>query len=67
MKKEKDKIRIDKAINNLPEVKEILCGIPHPVESMASKGFTLADYVEWMFQNAGNSGKIKTCRIVESF
>jgi hypothetical protein len=48
----------------LDSKRKALAARPHPNDYHAKKGATLLDYVEWMFANAGNSGKCQAARIV---
>jgi hypothetical protein len=45
-------------------VRTVLAAIPHPRQYWADQGQTLLDSVEWFMSNAGNSGKLKTARMV---
>lgn len=38
---------------------------PHPVKWRAEQGGTLRDYVEWVFGNAGHSGKFSVTKMIE--
>lgn len=49
---------------NSPEVSSKLVTLPHPYKWQADKGFTMADYVNWMSKNAGNKGKLETIKTV---
>lgn len=46
-------------------VREALNARPHPMEWRAENGDTLLSWALWMMGNAGNSGRIRVCRIVE--
>lgn len=46
-------------------VRKILAGIPHGYGWAADQGMTRLDQVEWMIDNAGNSGKIRMLRLVK--
>jgi hypothetical protein len=45
-------------------VRATLAAMPHPRKYWADQGQTLLDSVEWFMSNAGNSGKLKTARMV---
>lgn len=66
MTKARDDARIEAAMDRLADVEAALRAQPHPVAFMAERGMTLFDSVEWTFRNAGNAGKIRAARIVES-
>lgn len=68
-KAKRDAVRIESALENLKDesFRDFLRQQPHPYGYMADKGLTMLDFCEFMFENAGNSGKIKACRKVESF
>lgn len=40
---------------------------PHPFRSLAEKGRTLLDYVEWSFANAGHRGRLGAAKTVERY
>jgi len=40
---------------------------PHPTKWLADDGKTLADYCEWLFANAGQSGQLRAAMIVENY
>ena len=63
--KQRDADRIEAAKATFANIRYRMVDTPHPNEWRASKGDTLADYVEWMFKNAGNAGKIKMARLIE--
>lgn len=39
-----------------------IAALPHPNAHLASQGKTLADYAAWIWENAGNSGKLSLIR-----
>jgi hypothetical protein len=68
-KKAKDRAMVQTAragFESIPVVRFLLEKQPHPDSRMASWGKTMADYVEWMFLNAGLSGQVQAAKIVES-
>jgi hypothetical protein len=67
-KKVKDRVRVQAAITTMDTdtmVQSALGSQPHPYQSMASQGKTMADYVAWMFLNAGLTGQVQAAKIVE--
>lgn len=62
---EKEEIRIQKSKNNLDKVADSLSQKPHPDMYYASKNQTMLDYVNFMFQCAGHSGRLKAARIID--
>ena len=46
-------------------IQEALNAQPHPMEWRAENGEKLLSWALWMMDNAGNSGRIRVCRIVE--
>lgn len=54
--------RIEKGRELMASRSADLAAHPHP---RGRKGETLLDWAEWMFENAGNAGKIKVCRAIE--
>jgi len=60
--------RILRALDALaePEVKAALAARPHPQPWGAAKGLTLADWADWMFRNAGRTGRVKVARAIEA-
>lgn len=63
--RKRDTARISAAQQALADYPATFEAEPHPNPWRAEKGDTLADYCEWMFRNAGNAGKIRTCRLIE--
>lgn len=63
----RDAARIEAAAQLLREEKVITAftASPHPHAWHAAKGKTLMDWAQWMFQNAGTSGKITVARQIE--
>ena len=59
----RDVARIERAKTHLDDL--ALTSQPHPNAYRASQGETLSDYCLWMFSNAGSTGKITVCRIIE--
>lgn len=53
-----------RAVTAYPAALPSLSAQPHPNASMAAKGATLADYVNWMYDNAGRTGKVAAAKIV---
>lgn len=51
-------------LENSPEIRSALAALPHPNEYYAAQGRTLLDYVNFMFQNGGNSGRLQAVRIL---
>ena len=45
-------------------LRELLASKPHP-QRWRDKGRSLLDSVEWMMDNAGHAGRIKTVRLIE--
>lgn len=64
---EKDTARIVKtrALLTSDAVRAALVARPHINAHMAGKGLTLLDWAEWMLVNAGTSGRLDVCRVVE--
>lgn len=50
-----------------PEVKKLLALKPHPSQSFADEGKSLLDYVNFMFDAAGNKGKMQTVELLCKF
>jgi hypothetical protein len=46
-----------------PSIRERLAGEPHP---LFKDGRTLADYVDWLRSNAGNSGRLRAAKFVNN-
>jgi hypothetical protein len=65
-KKVKDQARVQAAMERLQFVRGSLAEQPHPSKYLASQGKTRLDYVRWMFDNAGLSGRVQAAKIVES-
>lgn len=65
-KAERDAVRIDAALAALPSVADKLANQPHPYAYLAEQGKNALGFVQWMLVNAGTSGKLKACRIVEA-
>lgn len=61
--KARESARIDAAMNCSDAVRDALDAEPHPTRA----GLTLRDWVGFMFQNAGHTGKLKAARVVERF
>lgn len=61
---EKLQTRIKSAKAILDSDSNLLADMPHPSEWR--KEDSLRDYVNWMFENAGNSGMTRACRIIEN-
>ena len=51
--------------NACSKLRDLACSLPHPNAGMAHDGLTLADYIVWMFDNAGHSGLLKVARVIE--
>lgn len=64
MKRDRDLARIAEAKAALPKAYS-LCGKPHPNEYRASLGETLMQYVGWLLDNGGMSGRLRAARMVE--
>lgn len=67
-KKVKDQARVQASIQTFDtntRVQSALGSQPHPYQNMASQGKTMADYVSWMFLNAGLTGQVQAAKIVE--
>jgi hypothetical protein len=60
-----------KKIAELPVLIELhrtaMGSVPHPRKDKAADGFTMLDWAEWMFENAGNSGKCKMHSALKKF
>ena len=56
--------KISAAEANLGAAADVLKARPHPNKFQASKGATMYDYVAWLLQNAGNSGKLRAAKII---
>ncbi len=65
--KERETARIAAALETLKTRREIFEAFPHPKAWAAEKGQTLADSLEWMFEHAGHTGKMKVTRQIEKF
>jgi hypothetical protein len=50
----------------IAENKENYSKLPHPNKWVAEKGKTLNDYIEWMMEKAGTSGKIRLLKTLQS-
>ena len=64
----KDSARIEAArllYDQEQRIRETLSTYPHPNAFFAEQGHTEASYVEWMLQNAGNSGQVAAARRIE--
>ncbi len=48
----------------LPHVRPSLAALPHPSALLAGRGATLADYVEYLSQFGGRTGKVKAARLI---
>lgn len=64
-KQAKDDLRVEAARVKLQDVKESLASEPHPFAYLADKGKTLLDYVEWLLENGGRSGKVRAAKMIE--
>lgn len=66
-KAKRDNARIDatRALLAQDNVRADLAAQPHPKDFMAAKGFTLADWADWMMVNAGTKGRLEVCKLVE--
>lgn len=51
-------------LENSSDIQSALAALPHPNEYYASQGRTLLDYVNYMFQNGGNTGRLQAVRIL---
>jgi hypothetical protein len=60
------KAKAKAASERLQFVRGSLAEQPHPSKYLASQGKTRLDYVRWMFDNAGLSGRVQAAKIVES-
>lgn len=47
------------------ELRKLLDSKPHPQKWRRERGETLLDSIEWMMDNAGHAGRIKTVRKIE--
>lgn len=65
-KAKRDSARIDRCRASLSDfsVRERLTRQPHP---KSWEGKTLLDWAEWMMQNAGTTGCLAVCRIIEAY
>ena len=63
-KKATDAARIKAARESLPRAESLRLA-PHPTAWGAANGKTMADWCEWMFANAGTTGKLNAARVVE--
>ena len=63
-KKAADAARIKAARESLPRAESLRLA-PHPTAWGAANGKTMADWCEWMFVNAGTTGKLNAARVVE--
>lgn len=61
--KARESARIEAAMNCDAATRLALEAEPHPTRD----GLTLRDWVGFMFQNAGHTGKLKAARVVERF
>ena len=61
-KKANDQARVEAALEHLAEKEEALTSKPHP---KGWEGKTLLDYVNWMMDHAGLTGKLQVARIIE--
>lgn len=61
----RNETRIKAAREAVPTVRSQLEALPHPLAWRAEKGDTTADWVDWMFDNAGQSGRLKVARLIE--
>lgn len=60
----REKVQITKAEKFIAENREELARHPHPYHKQEwASELTLVDYVEWMWKNAGTSGKLQTFRM----
>lgn len=68
MRKVHERGRIEKASRMLqePSVASQLSRLPHPNRGLSEHGGTLLDYIQWMFERAGHSGKLRVTKIVET-
>lgn len=64
---DRDDARIEAAQSLLKEERVIAAftAARHPMEWRARQGATMMDYVTWMFEHAGRTGKIKVARLIE--
>ena len=58
--------RIEAAKSMLPVARKVLAFQPHPNKFRAANGATMVDYCDWMMKNAGTTGKLAACRIIEA-
>ena len=63
-KQHSNKLRWAREVKKVEELTQLIkandfSDEPHPAKWAADKGQTYQDYVNWMFDNCGNSGKIK--------
>lgn len=63
--REEGRIAVAKDALEGEALRGILASAPHPFRSLAEKGGTLLDYVEWSFANAGHTGCLGAAKIVE--
>lgn len=47
-----------------PDVRQALGREPHPDEHMAKKGWKAIDWIGWMFDHAGNAGKLRAIKVI---
>lgn len=66
-KDKEDSLKIQIAQLHLEEdkVKNKLASAPHPVAYLAEQGKTNFDYISWLLQNAGTSGKLRAAKEIE--
>lgn len=57
--------RIEAARSQLESVKRLLAAEPHPFAYLSNQGKTLLDYVEWLLENGGRTGKLKAAKMIE--
>jgi hypothetical protein len=58
--------RIERAKATLEGSRQAFEAMPHTNAKLAERGRTLADYLDWMFRNAGQTGRLKACKIIEA-
>ena len=66
-KHERDAARIARNLETIArdDVRAALAAMPSPHASRAERGETALDWTEWFLANAGTSGRIKACRVIE--